>query len=109
MEKVRSALFTTNIMTNSNYYLCIPNSWFILFNKLISNEVSLSGSSLVDISGIDSSKYNVNIFKKVFFKFYKNILTYFMYFLPTLKIRLILFFPIKNSISSVDYWFKNAN
>ena len=111
-EKIKINLLTTQSSQNT-FYINIPKKWLYSINIFFKNEISLSESSLIDLSAIDSSNFKKkNSILNFFFK--KNsIMIFYIYYFYFLKIKIILTFFYNNSkkenIKSIDNLFYNSN
>lgn len=108
-EKINPIIYTSESLT-LNHYLCfIPNEWYYGINLFLKKELFYNFSSLIEISAIDTLKYN-NLFPH-HETFNKNnrFIIYNIYYCYWIKVRLTLFQFSNKQIKSIDTIYKNAN
>ena len=111
-EKIKINMLTTESYNNS-FYINLPKKWLYSINIFFKNELSMSESSLIDLSAIDSINYK-NLKSKInFFLKKNNIIIFYLYYFYFLKIKITItvFYNIfkKENIKSVDNIFYNSN
>nr|YP_010632220.1 NADH dehydrogenase subunit 9 [Cryptocaryon irritans]WBP62336.1 NADH dehydrogenase subunit 9 [Cryptocaryon irritans] len=109
LEKDDLKFFTSEKLT-PNHYICLikPNSIFLL-NQILKNEFSLTGSMLIELSSIDSLKYNKIIEDlTILFKKNRNLIFYIYYFFSIKTKLTFITYQNKKNIFSIDSIYKNA-
>jgi NADH:ubiquinone oxidoreductase subunit C len=111
-EKIKVNLLTTESYSNS-FYINIPKKWLYTLNIFFKNELTMSESSLIDLSAFDSINYK-NLKSNINFFFKKNnIIIFYLYYFYFLKIKIIIsvFYNIfkKENVKSIDNLYFNSN
>lgn len=111
-EKVTPIIYTSEVLTPNHYVCFIPVKWFFNINQFIKNELFYSFSTLTEISAIDTLKYN-KILPDIDIILNKNkFIIYNIYYVYFIKIRLTLIINYsdqKNTTTSIEKIYKNAN
>jgi len=108
-EKIKPVIYTSTHL-NSNHYLCIiPKKWYKNINIFIKNEIFFSYSTLIDMSIIDTLKYN-KLNKKMDKLFNESrFIKYNIYYFYHLKSRITLIQAINNNTDSIDSIYINSS
>ena len=108
LEHVKLKLWINKNLNINNFYLVIPQKWFLTLIYILKNEVFLSSNILVEHSIQDNLQSSSNHWlknNKRFFFFYN------IFFLH-LKTRLLIYIinsNIKSGVISIDNQYKNAS
>lgn len=113
LNNTKMMLFSSKFLVPNHFFLFIDKNWIYTLTQILKKEFSFFNSTLLDISAIDTFKYNKNL-KNIGSIFEKNrILVFFLYYFQFLKLRLtvVTFYKNVNSTKmlSIDNVFKNAN
>ena len=109
LEKSNSVVYTSDNLDGNNYFVFVNKKWYSTINNVLCRELSLHNTSLVDMSAIDTINYNSNLFGKLNVSLCCDKLVYNIYYMPTLKLRIILLCNVDKQLSSIDRFFNNAN
>ena len=107
------SVYSSQYQLPNHYTIFSNSSWIYLLNQIIKNEFFFNNSYLVDISGVDTLKYNNLTPDSELFLKKNRILIFYIYYIYFLKLRLTIMtsysFNKVNLISSIDNIFKNAH
>lgn len=113
LEHMNVSVYSSQYQLPNHYTIFSNSSWIYLLNQIIKNEFFFNNSYLVDISGVDTLKYNNLTPDSELFLKKNRILIFYIYYIYFLKLRLTIMtsysFNKVNLISSIDNIFKNAH
>lgn len=109
LEKLEPVIFTSKTLTRNHHVIFLPNTWYYPMNLCLKNETFHSVSKLIDISAIDTLKYN-NVFPhNEFISRDKRFLHYNIYYCYHTKLRVTLIQTSSKKMLSIDKIFRNAS
>jgi NADH:ubiquinone oxidoreductase subunit C len=108
-ENINFVVWTSQGFGPNNYAFYINYRWFYSLNTFFKNEVFLSSSTIIENSAADKKNHK-NIFGNFFFK-KTHITSFYLYYLFTLKIKLLLLtLPNKHKqLPSIDKIYKSTS
>lgn len=101
--------YTSKVLTNNHYVCFIPKRWYYGLNIFIKKELFYNSSFLVEMSAIDTLKYNKIIPDTEFFNFKDRFLIYNIYYFYFIKIKITFVQSTNNTIDSIDSIYRNAS
>lgn len=112
-EHTTPVIYTSEILSANHYVSYINTNWYYPINNFLKKELFFSTNSLIEMSAIDTFKYD-NLFPELNFSMNQNRLLLFnIYYCYTTKLRLTLFYNYSlntyNYLESIDKLYKNAN
>jgi hypothetical protein len=107
-EKVNPIIYTSQVLTPNHYVCFIPSKWYYGLNLVLKKELFYSFSTLMDISCIDTLKYDKFIPEQEIIN-NKRFLIYNIYYFYWIKVRLTLVQFSEARIESIDGVYKNAS
>lgn len=107
-EKINCITYTSENLTKNHYVCFIPQNWSYGLNLFLRNEIFFNFISLIDISIIDTIKYNSIIPEKEFYNFNNRFILYNIYYCYFIKLRLTFIQSINHKAQSVESIFRNA-
>ena len=108
-EKINPIYYTSEVLTKNHYVCFIPKNSFYGLNMFLKKELFYSNSFLVEMSAIDTLKYNKIIPESEFFNFKDRFLVYSIYYFYFIKIKITLVQSTNNNLNSIDTIYKNAS
>ena len=108
-EKLNVMVYTSQVLTPNHYVCFINKNWFKPVNIFIKNELFFNYSNLIDVSAIDTLKYNNIIPEKNFFTKNNRFIIFNIYYMYFLKIRMSLIQLTNSDVESIDLIYPNAN
>lgn len=108
-EKLTPIYYTSQVLTKNHYVCFIPKKWYYGLNIFIKKELFYNSSFLVEISAIDTLKYNKIIPDIDFFNFKDRFLVYSIYYFYFIKIKITFVQSTSSKIDSIDTIYKNAS
>ena len=110
MEKTTPIVYSSDVLNNNHYIIFINEENFYFLNIILKNEYFCGKSILVEASAIDTLNYNKLNENIPIFDNQNRIITYYAYYLYTVKVRLtIVLHRTINKTKSIDLIYKNAN
>lgn len=108
-EKIKPIVYSSQTLTPNHYICVIPKQWYFNINLCLKQELFYNFSYLVDMSIIDTLKYNKLTTKMD--KIFKNnrFIKYNIYYFYFLKSRLTLIQSINNNTTSIDKIYLNSS
>ena len=108
-EKINPIYYTSETLTKNHYVCFLPKKYFYGVNLFIKKEIFLNNSFLVEMSAIDTLKYNNLLLKIEKFDLKHRFLVYSLYYFYFSKIKITIIQSSNNSIDSVDSVFRNSS
>lgn len=108
-EKLEPIIYTSKKLTKNHFVCFINQNWYIGINIFIKNELFYSFSNLLEMSVIDTLKYNKILPTEELENFNKRFIFFNIYYCYFIKIRLTLLTTINKNIESIDYIYQNSN
>lgn len=108
-EKLTPIYYTSEVLTKNHYVCFIPKKWYYGLNIFIKKELFYNSSFLVEMSAIDTLKYNKIIPDIEFFNFKDRFLVYSIYYFYFIKIKITFVQSTNDKIDSIDTIYKNAS
>lgn len=108
-EKLNPVYYTSEVLTKNHYVCFVPKKFFYGINIFLKKELFYSNSFLVEMSAIDTLKYNKIIPDIEFFNHKNRFLVYSLYYFYFIKIKLTLIQSTNNHIESIDTIYKNSS
>lgn len=108
-EKLNPVYYTSKVLTNNHYVCFIPKKWYYGLNLFIKKELFYNSSFLVEMSAIDTMKYNKIIPDIETFNLKDRFLIYNIYYFYYIKIKITFIQSTNNTIDSIDSVYKNAS
>ena len=108
-EKMTPTYYTSQVLTKNHYVCFIPKKWYYGLNLFIKKELFYNSSFLVEMSAIDTLKYNKIIPDVEFFNFKDRFLVYSVYYFYFIKVRITFVQSTNNNVDSIDSIYKNAS
>lgn len=108
-EKINPMIYTSQKLTPNHFICFIPNNWYYGINIFLKKELFYNFSTLIEMSAIDTLKYNNIVPNNEFFNSSNRFIMYNIYYMYTLKLRLTLMQSVKKGVDSIDTIYKNAN
>lgn len=110
-EKISPTVYTSECLTANHYTIILPKEWYLLFNKVLKNEITCCASALIEQSCIDT-KYFDRFDDEFHLKFKGSRLMFFnIYYFYFTKVRLTLMLNLDllESLPSIELFYRNAN
>ena len=110
-ENINPIAWTSESFGYNNTFFFFKKSWFLGVNIFIKNEVFFSNTTLLENSAIDN-KNNFNFLKNYNIFLKNKLLLFYIYYLYTLKCKLVLLVPFEQKllkVKSLDTVFKSAS
>jgi NADH:ubiquinone oxidoreductase subunit C len=108
-EKVNPIVYTSNVLTNNHYVCFIPKQWNYGINVFLKKEIFYNYSFLVEMSAIDTLKYNNILPNNNFLNLNNRFLSFNIYYFYFLKLKLTFVQLSNQKLNSIDGLYKNAN
>lgn len=108
-EKLNPVYYTSQVLSKNHYVCFIPKKWYYGLNIFIKKELFYNNSFLVEMSAIDTLKYNKIIPKSEYFNFKDRFLVFNIYYFYFIKIKITFIQSTNNWIDSIDSIYKNSN
>jgi NADH dehydrogenase (ubiquinone) Fe-S protein 3 len=107
-EKINPVLYTSQVLT-PNHYVCFINSkWYYGINIFLKKELFFNFSNLIDMSCIDTLKYNKFIPDFDLIN-NKRFILYNIYYMYWIKVRLTLVQFSETNVDSIDLVYRNSS
>jgi NADH:ubiquinone oxidoreductase subunit C len=111
-EHTPSIVYTSEVLTTNHYVCFITSQWYFGLNTFIKNDCLINSNFLIEMSSIDTLKYN-NILPEIEILKKNRLLSYNMYYIYFNKIRLTFMYTYShntfNKLQSLDNLYPNSN